>query len=181
MSRIGRRPVTIPSGVTVEARDGSLRVRGPRGELAQPLPRGISAQIEQGSVSFQRGDDRKPTRALHGLVRALTANMVKGVTTGFTRQLSIIGVGYRAEVSGKTLRLALGVSHPVEMAIPEGLKVTVEKNTEITIEGSDKAAVGQFAADIRVIRPPEPYKGKGVRYTGEHVRRKVGKAGAGSS
>jgi large subunit ribosomal protein L6 len=181
MSRIGRLPIPIPSGVSVEARDGALRVRGPKGELAQPIPRGIRVEIGDGTVRFQREDDRKPTRALHGLARALTANMVKGVTQGFTRQLSIVGVGYRAEVSGRTLRLALGFSHPVEMAIPEGVKVSVEKNTELTLEGNDKAVLGQFAADIRSIRPPEPYKGKGVRYTGEHVRRKVGKAGAAGS
>jgi large subunit ribosomal protein L6 len=178
MSRIGRRPVSIPSGVSIEARDGALRVRGPKGELAQPIPRGIKVEIEGGTVRFQREDDRKPTRALHGLARALAANMVKGVTQGFVRQLSIVGVGYRAEVSGKTLKLSLGYSHPVEMAIPDGVKVAIEKNTELSLESTDKAVLGQFAADIRRVRPPEPYKGKGVRYTGEHVRRKVGKAGA---
>jgi large subunit ribosomal protein L6 len=178
MSRIGRRSVPIPSGVSIEQREGALRVRGPKGELEQTLPRGIRVEIDDKSVRFQRSDDRKPTRALHGLARALTANMVKGVTQGFVRQLSIVGVGYRAEVTGRALRLALGFSHPVEMPIPAGLKVSVEKNTEIRIEGLDKALIGQFAADIRRVRPPEPYKGKGVRYAEERVRRKVGKAGA---
>jgi len=178
MSRIGRRPVAIPSGVSVEvARDG-VHVKGPKGSLAGPVPRGIQVAVEGSAVRFTRADDRKPTKALHGLSRALVANMVRGVTQGFSRALEIEGVGYRAEVDGRNLKLSLGFSHPVTMAIPEGLKVTVEKNTAIRIDGIDRALVGQFAANVRAVRPPEPYKGKGIRYAGERVRRKVGKAGA---
>ncbi len=178
MSRIGRRPVAIPSGVSVEVADGGVRVKGPKGSLMGSVPRGIQAAVEGGAVRFTRSDDRKPTKALHGLSRALVANMVKGVTQGFSRALEIEGVGYRAEVEGRNLKLSLGFSHPVTMPIPEGLKVTVEKNTAIRIDGIDRALVGQFAANVRAVRPPEPYKGKGIRYAGERVRRKVGKAGA---
>jgi len=178
MSRIGRKPVAIPNGVTVEQVDGQIRVKGPKGALAQRIPGGISVEIDGGTVRVTRADDRKPTRALHGLSRALLANMVKGVTDGFVRELKIEGVGYRAETDGKVLKLALGFSHPVAMQIPQGLKVSVEANTGIKIEGIDKRLVGQFAADVRGVRPPEPYKGKGVRYSDEQIRRKVGKAGA---
>lgn len=178
MSRIGRRAIPIPSGVAVELRDGEVRVKGPKGALAQPLPPRVEMQVADGQVRFQRSDDRKPTRALHGLARALVNNMVRGVTEGFVRSLSIVGVGYRAEVAGRVLRLSVGFSHPVEMRIPDGVQVAVEKNTELRIEGMDKQMVGQFAADVRRVRPPEPYKGKGIRYSDERVRRKVGKAGA---
>ncbi|HVP29012.1 MAG TPA: 50S ribosomal protein L6 [Myxococcota bacterium] len=178
MSRIGRKVIAVPSGVTVEQAAGEVKVKGPKGALAQRIPGGISVQIDGGAVRVQRADDRKPTRALHGLSRALLANMVRGVTQGFVRELRIEGVGYRAETDGKVLKLALGFSHPVAMQIPQGLKVSVEANTGIKIEGIDKQLVGQFAADVRGVRPPEPYKGKGVRYAQEHVRRKVGKAGA---
>jgi large subunit ribosomal protein L6 len=178
MSRIGRRPVALPSGVSIERSESELRVKGPKGSLAMAVPRGIDVEIEGGQVRFARADDRKPTRALHGLSRALVANMVRGVTEGFTRVLEIEGVGYRAEVDGKSLKLALGFSHPIAMEIPGGLKVAVEKNTVIRIEGIDRELVGQFAADVRSLRPPEPYKGKGIRYSDERVRRKVGKAGA---
>lgn len=176
MSRIGRRPVSIPSGVSVSAADGELRVKGPKGSLAERLPETIRAEVAEGEVRLTRGDDRKTTRALHGLARALVANMVTGVTEGFVRELEIHGVGYRAEVTGSKLRLALGFSHPVEMAVPEGLTVAVREN-RIRIEGTSRESVGQFAANVRRVRPPEPYKGKGIRYTGERVRRKVGKAG----
>jgi large subunit ribosomal protein L6 len=178
MSRIGRRAVVIPGGVTVEKRDAEIRVRGPRGELAVTIPQGVTADVADGRISFARADDRKPTRALHGLARAQVANMVTGVTEGFRRELSIEGVGYRAEASGGQLTLTLGFSHAVVMPIPPGLKVGVERNTVIRIEGVDRHLVGQFAANVRKVRPPEPYKGKGIRYTGERVRRKVGKAGA---
>jgi len=178
MSRIGRRPVAIPSGVSVEVASDGVHVKGPKGSLAGPVPRGIQVAVEGSAVRFTRADDRKPTKALHGLSRALVANMVRGVTQGFSRALEIEGVGYRAEVDGRNLKLSLGFSHPVTMAIPEGLKVTVEKNTAIRIDGIDRALVGQFAANVRAVRPPEPYKGKGIRYAGERVRRKVGKAGA---
>jgi large subunit ribosomal protein L6 len=178
MSRIGRLAVPIPGGVEVKQVDGAMKVKGPKGTLEAAVPAGISLAIEGGSAQFTRADDRKPTRALHGLSRALLANMVKGVTDGFVRDLEIEGVGYRAEVDGKKLKLTLGFSHPVLMEVPTGLKVSVERNVAIRIEGIDREVVGQFAANVRGIKPPEPYKGKGVRYSQERVRRKVGKAGA---
>jgi large subunit ribosomal protein L6 len=155
-----------------------MRVKGPKGSLEAAVPAGISLAIDGGRAEFTRADESKPTKALHGLSRALLANMVKGVTEGFVRQLEIEGVGYRAEVEGKKLKLSLGFSHPVVMEVPEGLKVSVERNVSIRIEGISRAAVGQFAANVRGLKPPEPYKGKGVRYAQERVRRKVGKAGA---
>ena len=178
MSRIGRLAVSIPSGVEVKHADGAMRVKGPKGSLEAAVPAGISLAIDGGRAEFTRADESKPTKALHGLSRALLANMVKGVTEGFVRQLEIEGVGYRAEVEGKKLKLSLGFSHPVVMEVPEGLKVSVERNVSIRIEGISRAAVGQFAANVRGLKPPEPYKGKGVRYAQERVRRKVGKAGA---
>jgi len=178
MSRIGRLAVPIPAGVEVKQEGGTMKVKGPKGSLEAAVPAGISLSIQGPSVQFTRADDRKPTRALHGLSRALLANMVKGVTAGFVRELEIEGVGYRAEVDGKKLKLTLGFSHPVLMEVPAGLKVSVDRNVAIRIEGIDREAVGQFAANVRGIKPPEPYKGKGVRYSQERVRRKVGKAGA---
>ncbi len=178
MSRVGRKPVAIPSGVSVAQKDGALEVKGPRGTLREALPQRVAVEIADGKVSFGRPDDEKPTRALHGLARATVQNMVVGVTQGFARELEIHGVGYRAEVKGKTLNLTVGFSHPVEMPIPEGLKVTVAEN-KIKIEGASRHDVGQFASNVREVRPPEPYKGKGIRFSDEHVRRKVGKAAAG--
>ena len=178
MSRIGRRPVAIPSGVTVSVNEGEISVKGPKGTLQAPAPEGIQIEIADGRVRFARPDDRTPTRAKHGLARAALANMITGVTKGFARELEIQGVGYRAEVKGKKLALALGFSHPVEVAIPEGLSVSVAEN-RIKIEGTDRCRVGQFASDVREIRAPEPYKGKGIRYVGEQIRRKVGKAAVG--
>ena len=178
MSRIGRAPVPIPSGVTVKYSDGEMAVKGPKGQLMENLPAVISVEIGNSEIRFTRPDDRSEYRALHGLARALTANMVLGVTNGFAKELEIQGIGYRAEMKGKSLNLLLGFSHPVEMAVPKDLSVSVEANTKIKIEGMSKQLVGQFAADIRALRPPEPYKGKGVRYLGEQVRRKVGKTGA---
>jgi large subunit ribosomal protein L6 len=178
MSRIGRRPVAIPNGVTITLEGGRVSVKGPKGTLAGPLPREIEVQVADGQVKFARSGDDGPTRALHGLARAAVSNMIQGVTQGFTRELEIQGVGYRAEVKGKKLVMALGFSHPVEMAIPEGLSVSVQEN-RIRVEGSDRGRVGQFASNVREVRPPEPYKGKGIRYVGEHVRRKVGKAAVG--
>jgi large subunit ribosomal protein L6 len=177
MSRIGRRRVAIPGGVTVTERDGAIEVKGPKGMLRGRLPERTRLSIEGAEVRVQREDDSKPTRALHGLTRALLANMVTGVTEGFARELEIVGVGYRANVTGKNLNLTLGFSHPVVLPIPEGLKVSVQEN-RIRIEGADRMQVGQFASDVRELRPPEPYKGKGIRYADERVRRKVGKAGA---
>ena len=178
MSRIGKRPVAIPDGVTVTVGGGEIQVKGPKGQISGPLPAPISAKVEDGQVVLERPDDQKANRALHGLARALTNNMVVGVTEGFKRGLEIEGVGYRAEVKGDTLTLTLGFSHPVDMKVPKGLSVSMDGNTKLTVEGVDKQAVGQFAADIRKLRPPEPYKGKGIRYAGEHIRRKVGKTGA---
>ncbi len=178
MSRIGRSLIAVPSGVTVKVSDGVLSVKGPKGELSAKLPSRITAEIGDGELKFLRPDDSKQSSSLHGLTRALAANMVTGVTQGFSKSLEIQGVGYRADVKGQKLNLALGFSHPVAVDVPKGLKVTTEGTTNIKIEGSDKQLVGQFAADIRSLRPPEPYKGKGIRYVGEHVRRKVGKAGS---
>jgi len=178
MSRIGRLPIPVPSGVTVKQTDGVVEVKGPKGTLSQKLPDVIALEIGDGQLKLVRPDDKKESRALHGLARALTANLVTGVTDGFKKELEIQGVGYRASVSGSKLSLLLGFSHPVEMPIPKGLSVNVENGTELVVEGIDKQAVGQFAADIRSKRPPEPYKGKGVRYRDEYVRRKVGKTGA---
>ena len=178
MSRIGRRPVPIPSGVTVSCQDGRVSVKGPKGTLAQPVPAGIGLEVAEGQVRLTRPDDATKTRALHGLARASLSNMITGVTQGFARELEIQGVGFRAEVKAKKLVLALGFSHPVEVAIPEGIAVSVQEN-RIKVEGSDRGRVGQFASDVREIRPPEPYKGKGIRYVGERVRRKAGKAAVG--
>jgi large subunit ribosomal protein L6 len=179
MSRIGKLPVSLPDGVSVKAMaDGVVEVKGPKGTLSVSLPQQIEVDIGDGHVTFKRPDDRRESRSLHGLARALTANLVTGVTQGFKKSLEIQGVGYRATVSGNTLNLLLGFSHPVDMPIPKGLSVAVEGGTQLVVEGIDKQAVGQFAAEIRAKRPPEPYKGKGIRYADEHVRRKVGKTGA---
>ena len=180
MSRIGRRAITIPAGVSVEQADGEIRVRGPKGALARRLPPAVTMQTADGELQFGRTEERKSARAFHGLARAMVANMVRGVTQGFARELQIEGVGYRAEASGKKLTLALGFSHPVVLDVPEGLSVSVEGTSKIKIEGIDRDRVGQFAAELRNLRPPEPYKGKGVRYSDERIRRKVGKAGAGA-
>lgn len=177
MSRIGLKTIEVPSGVTVAEKNGAVCVKGPKGELSERLPAGISMKLEGAAVCFTRTDELNETRALHGLIRALTANMVTGVTKGFRKDLEIQGVGYRAQVAGKKLNLTLGFSHPVEMPIPALISVSVENNTLIKIEGISRVAVGQFAANIRALRPPEPYKGKGIRYVGEYVRRKVGKSG----
>jgi large subunit ribosomal protein L6 len=176
MSRVGKRPVEIPKGVSVEQSGRELHVKGPKGSLAERMPVSIDVRVENGEVLVARQNDRQPTRAAHGLARALVANMVKGVTQGFARELELQGVGYRAEASGQTLKLSLGFSHPVNVPVPSGLKVSVADN-KIRIEGANKQLVGQFAANVRGLRPPEPYKGKGLRYVGEQVRRKVGKAG----
>ena len=177
MSRIGRRPVPIPDKVSVDSAGQELRVKGPKGELSGRIPDVIGVEVADGELRFTRQDERKPTRALHGLARALAANMVQGVTDGFHKDLEIEGVGYRAEADKKFLTLVVGFSHPVKMEIPDGLAVKVEGNTKIRVEGIDRQQVGQFAAVVRSVRSPEPYKGKGIRYAGERIRRKVGKAG----
>ena len=180
MSRVGKRPVQIPDGVTVNVSGDTVSVKGPKGQLSERVPSEITIAVEGGEVQVTRPDDRKTTRALHGLARALVANMVTGVTSQFAKELEIQGVGYRADVQGKKLVLTVGYSHPVEMPVPEGLKVSVDRNVVVKIEGSSRQEVGQFAANVRSVRPPEPYKGKGIRYLDEHVRRKVGKAATGA-
>ncbi len=179
MSRIGNSPIPLPDGVSLSQQGDVVEVKGPKGTLSERLPSEIDLENADGTVTLKRPNDSKRIRALHGLSRALLNNMVTGVSTGFTKELEIIGVGYRAEAAGKKLKLLLGFSHPVEMDVPEGLKVAVEETTKIKIEGADKKLVGQFASDVRRLRPPEPYKGKGVRYSDEQVRRKVGKAAVG--
>lgn len=177
MSRIGRRPVDIPSGVSVAIADATVRVKGPGGELAQKVPAAISVAQEDGTVVVTRASDEPDVRALHGLIRSLVANMVTGVSTGFTKVLLISGVGYRASLQGKDLRLTVGYSHPVDIPAPPGITFAVPIPTRIEISGIDKQLVGETAAKVRSTRPPEPYLGKGIRYENEVVRRKAGKAG----
>jgi large subunit ribosomal protein L6 len=180
MSRIGRLPVQLRSGVEVKVAQGVVHVKGPKGQLSQAIPPLTRVEVTDGQVVVHREAEDKRARAMHGLARALLNNMVAGVTEGFERGLEIVGVGYRAAVQGRKLSLSIGFSHPVEVAIPQGLEVAAEGQTRLVVRGIDKQKVGQFAAEIRRIRPPEPYKGKGIRYAGEQVRRKVGKAGASS-
>jgi len=181
MSRVGKQPIAIPDGVSVEKIEGGVSVKGPKGKLTASLPAAIEMSIEADRVDFRRPDEKKDTRARHGLARALVANMVRGVVKPFVKELEIQGVGYRADVSGNTLNLQLGFSHPVAVPVPDGLAVSVDRNVIVRVEGIDRRQVGQFAADLRGIRPPEPYKGKGIRYAGEQVKRKVGKAATGSA
>lgn len=178
MSRIGKAPIPVPSGVKIDIKDGVLTAQGPKGKMSQNLLEGLDVKHENGEVVVARRGESGPERAMHGLQRSLLANAVAGVTDGFSKQLEIIGVGYRAEVQGKEVHLALGYSHPVIFPIPEGISVEVDKQNKVTITGCNKQQVGQVAAEIRRLRPPEPYKGKGIKYAGEHIRRKVGKAGA---
>ena len=177
MSRIGKQPVPIAKGVEVAVADGRVRVKGPKGTLEEAVAPHCAIEVAGGEVRVARDSDEKRAKAMHGLMRALIANMVTGVTTGFSRSLDIIGVGYRAEVSGRKLTLTIGYSHPVVVDIPQGLEVVAESQTRLLIRGASKQQVGQFAAEIREIRSPEPYKGKGIRYVDEVVRRKVGKTG----
>ena len=179
MSRIGRKPIAIPSGVTVAIEAGRVRAQGPKGALSQPVPAGLSVTVEANQIVVSRASDHRSVRALHGLTRSLVANMVSGVKDGFERKLEIVGIGYRAQMQGKAIQLALGYSHPVFFALPDGVSAEIDKQTLITIRGADKALVGQTAAKLRELRKPNPYKGKGIRYADEVVRRKVGKkAGA---
>ena len=175
MSRIGRKPIEIPSGVTVAIDPGRVTVNGPLGELRQEIPHRITVQQDEGQVLVTRPTDRGPDRALHGLARTLVANMVEGVTKGFEKRLEIQGVGYRAALRGSSLELSVGYSHPVTIDAPDGIEFEVPTPTSVVVRGTDKQRVGQIAADVRRVRPPEPYKGKGIRYAGEYVRRKVGK------
>jgi len=176
MSRIGQKPIPVPAGVKINTGGGKVEVQGPKGKLFVLVPRQIKLEQKDGVLTAVRSNDED--RALHGLARALLANAVHGVTTGFKKDMDIVGVGYRAEVKGKHVAFALGKSHPIEFPIPEGIQIIVEKNTHIVISGPDKAQVGQVAADIRSLRPPDPYKQKGIRITGERLKKKAGKAGA---
>jgi large subunit ribosomal protein L6 len=175
MSRIGRKPVNVPDAVTVTIAPGNIVIKGPKGELAQTYSQDMTVSQEENTILVARPTDRGEHRALHGLTRSLIANMVEGVTDGFEKRLEIQGVGYRAALKGKNLELALGFSHPVSIEAPEGIQFEVPQPTEIIVRGIDKQLVGQVAADIRKRRPPEPYKGKGIRYRDEQVLRKVGK------
>jgi large subunit ribosomal protein L6 len=176
MSRIGNKPISIPSGVKVQLKDGAVDVQGPKGKMSVRLPNGI--RFEQKDATLIAKRETEEHRALHGLARALVANAVSGVTAGFKKDLDIVGVGYRAEVKGKNVVLALGYSHPIEFPIPEGIQIGVEKQTHLTVTGADKNQVGQVAANLRRLRPPDPYKQKGIRITGERLKKKAGKAGA---
>jgi len=175
MSRIGRKPIAVPESVTVELAPGRIAVKGPKGELEQSLAAEMKVEQDNGTVTVSRPTDRGEHRALHGLTRSLIANMIDGVVDGYEKRLEIQGVGYRAQLKGKSLELALGFSHPVSVEPPEGIEFEVPQPTEVIVRGIDKQLVGQVAADIRKRRPPEPYKGKGIRYSDEHVMRKVGK------
>ncbi|MGI5849052.1 MAG: 50S ribosomal protein L6 [Christensenellales bacterium] len=178
MSRIGKMPIAIPSGVAVTLEDGNVvRVKSNKGELTEKIPSGIEVGIEDGAVYVKRASDDKNDRAMHGLARSLIANMVTGLTQGFTKSLEVIGVGYRVQKSGNKIVLNVGHSHPIEIHEQNGIKLDVEGTNIIKVSGISKQVVGQFAAEIRGLRPPEPYKGKGIRYQGEEVLRKVGKAG----
>lgn len=178
MSRIGRMPVEVPAGVQVEIEDSRVTVRGPKGELTRLFHPDMIISLEEGQIVVRRPTDNRKHRSLHGLTRALLANMVQGVSEGFRKELEIVGVGYRAEIQGGKLVLNVGYSHSVEIVPPEGINITVGRGAkQIAVEGVDKELVGQIAAQIRAVRKPEPYKGKGIRYLGEQVRRKAGKAG----
>lgn len=179
MSRVGRKPVPIPQGVQVSLDGGRITVRGPRGELSWEYPRDMQVAVEDGHIVVRRPSDLPRHRALHGLTRALIANMVTGVSEGFEKRLELVGVGYRAQMQGNKLVLSVGYSHPVEVEPPPGVEIQVEGTTQVVVRGSDKQLVGQVAANIRAIRPPEPYKGKGIRYVGEAIRRKAGKGAKG--
>ncbi|WP_010524182.1 50S ribosomal protein L6 [Nesterenkonia sp. F] len=177
MSRIGKLPITIPAGVEVDLKGRDLTVKGPKGELARTLSEGIEVSVEEDTITVTRPDDERESRSLHGLTRTLIANMVHGVTEGFTKKLEIVGTGYRVQAKGSDLEFALGYSHSIEMAAPEGISFQVEGANKLSISGIDKQQVGQVAANIRKLRRPDPYQGKGVRYEGEQIRRKAGKAG----
>ncbi len=179
MSRIGKKPVVIPQGVKVQVENGLVRAEGPKGKLAQAIPPELSARVENNTVVLSREADHRQARALHGMARALVANMVTGVKGGFERKLEIVGIGYRAQMQGKIIQLALGYSHPVIFPLPDGITAEIDKQVSITLRGADKALLGQTAARLRALRKPDPYKGKGVKYADEVIRRKVGKkAGA---
>ncbi|ABK17257.1 50S ribosomal protein L6 [Syntrophobacter fumaroxidans] len=177
MSRVGKLPITIPKGVDVSLDEPLLTIKGPKGTLARRMPGDVEVHLEQGAVLIRRKDESNKSRSLHGLVRALVNNMVHGVSEGFVISLEIQGTGYRADAQNNVLNLSLGYSHPIQFVLPEGIKGAVDRNT-IRLEGIDKELLGQTAARIRALRPAEPYKGKGIRYAGEHIHRKVGKTGS---
>ena len=178
MSRIGKMPVTVPAGVTVTIEDNHVTVKGPKGELTRQINKNMKLTMDNGVITVERPDDEKESRSLHGLSRTLINNMIIGVTQGFSKTLEINGVGYRAAKQGQNINFTLGFSHPVVKEPPAGITFEVPAPNKIVVSGADKEVVGAVAADIRTLRPPEPYKGKGIRYEGEHVRRKIGKAGA---
>ncbi len=178
MSRIGRKPVTVPKGVTLQVQGNSVAVKGPRGELRRSLHPDMQIAFDKDQFTVARPSEEKRHKALHGLTRTLVQNMVEGVSKGFSKTLEIQGVGYKAEAKPYGINLIVGFSHPVKYQAPKGIKISVDNNTVVKIEGADKELVGQVAAELRSVRPPEPYKGKGIRYQGEHVRRKAGKTGA---
>jgi len=176
MSRIGNKPIPLPSGVKIAVAADRIEVQGPKGKMSVLVPRGVSFEQKDGILNVKRLAEEH--RAVHGLARALVANAVQGVTQGFKKEMDIVGVGYRAELKGKVINFALGKSHPVEYPVPEGIQIAVDKQTHLVISGADKGQVGQVAADIRSLRPPDPYKQKGIRITGERLKKKAGKAGA---
>lgn len=178
MSRVGRSPIEIPKGVKVEVSDGKFTAEGPKGKVSQELLDGFPVNVKDGVVTVSRSGETGPERAKHGLIRALLANAVLGVSAGFSRGLEIVGVGYKAELRGSEVHFALGYSHPVVFKVPPGIKIEVDKANKIMVTGADRQLLGQVCAEIRRLRPPDPYKGKGIRFTGEVIRRKVGKAGA---
>ncbi len=178
MSRVGKRPIVVPKGATVDISGSHVAVKGPKGQLERTLHPDMKLEWDGDQLVVTRPSDAKVHRELHGLTRSLVNNMVEGVTTGFTKRLELQGVGYKAEAVSSGVRLLVGLSHPVDYQAPEGIKISVEGNTTVQIDGIDKERVGQVAAELRSVRPPEPYKGKGIRYVGEHVRRKAGKTGA---
>jgi len=176
MSRIGNKPIPLPSGVKIAVAADKIDVQGPKGKMSVVVPRGVSFEQKDGVLNVKRSSEEH--RAVHGLARALLANAVHGVTQGFKKEMDIVGVGYRAELKGKVINFALGKSHPIEFPVPEGIQIAVDKQTHLVISGADKGQVGQVAADIRSLRPPDPYKQKGIRITGERLKKKAGKAGA---
>ncbi len=178
MSRIGKKPVAVPQGVKIEVRDGCVYIEGPKGKLNKVLSPRIGMEQKDGQLFVTRVASTKMDKSLHGLYRALAQNMIKGVTEGYSKELEIIGVGFKAQIAGQTLTLNLGYSHPVTISVPESIKVETPKATQITVKGIDKELVGRIASEIRAVFPPEPYKGKGIRYSGERVKKKVGKAQA---
>ena len=178
MSRVGKQPIAVPDGVQVSVVQNHIQIKGPKGQLEWDFHPEMQVTLDKGQIMVGRPDDQKLHRALHGLTRTLVCNMVTGVTQGFTKALEIVGVGYRANVEGHNLGLQLGFSHPVRFPIPQGIQIEVEKQTKIYVKGIDKQQVGQIAANIRALRPPEPYKGKGIKYADETIKRKAGKSGA---